>query len=275
VLYAAGDVSLQGFQEAEAKLKEARSNYEAAELKYKDAASRINEAGENVNEEYYSADDRFYQAQIEEEESQIRMLDEKIERCSIRAEQDGIVTDLPAASITRVQQGDKLVTITGDSERRLEVNVLTNKEPYLKVGDKVSMTHRLKSDYNTYDGVITAIDSYAEKSVSALGADEYRVRVCVDVSGIEKLKEGYELDAQFTTYHSEDAISVPNSALFTKDGQDCLFTVSGGRAHLKQVEVRHRGNIRSEISSGLSDGEIIIVDANQKELEDGAAVAEA
>ncbi len=300
VLYEAGAEALYNVEEAENQLAEARSACVSAEQKYRDAQSRYGKLGNNVNAGYYASDDRSYAAQIAalekkladytalsdgtggeeleigmliaEEASQIRMLDEKISRCAVRAQQDGLVTELPAEALSRVQPGDPLATVGEDSVRRLEVRALTNQEPYLRVGDAVTLTQKLKSDRVSYEGVIAQIDGYAEKGVSALGADEYRVRVVVDVKNGEALKDGYELDAMFTTYSGESSLSVPNSALFRQDGQDCVFVVSGGKACLRPVELSHRGALRSEIASGIGEGEQIIVDANQKELADGTAV---
>ncbi len=210
--------------------------------------------------------------QIAEEESRIRELENKLERCTVRASCDGYVSELPAATLSDVSEGDLIATVRERGDFKLEVNVLTNEEPFLHVGDAVTLTQKLKGQYTVYEGVIGEIGSYAEKSLSATGAEEYRVRVVVDIAENSGLKDGYELEARFTTYRRDAALSVPNSALFKENGQDCVFVVSGMRAQLRPVEVVHKAAIRTELASGVSAGDRVVTDANVEGLADGALV---
>lgn len=242
-------------------------------------AARIQEAQEKLNDylALSNEDAEAYQKlsvgqQIAEEQSQIRRLEEKLERCTIRALCDGIVSALPAESLSDVSEGELVATVRESAGLRLEVNVLTNEEPFLKVGDAVTLTQKLKGQQTTYTGKIREIGGYAEKSVSATGADEYRVRVVVDLPENSGLKDGYELEARFTTYSSDAALTVPNSALFKVDGKDCLFVANGWSAELRNVEIAHKASIRTEIASGLSEGETVVSDANREGLEDGAII---
>lgn len=250
-LFEAGAEAEHSVMEAENHLAEAEGACEELRKKFDDALTRYEALGEDVNAEYYAANERSFEAEIAalereladyralaagsggeklsvgkliaEEESQLQRLEDKLTRCTVRAERDGLVIDLPAESQSRVSPGDALVTVREDAACVLEVRVLTNEEPYLKTGDPVTLTQKLKSDRLTYQGRISQIDDYAEKTVSALGADEFRVRICVEIADGAALKDGYELEAMFTIYENDAALTVPNSALFREDGADCLF----------------------------------------------------
>ena len=301
-LYEVGAESRIAVEEAEKAYREAQGQSEEATRKYDESRRRLSGSG---NSAYYGTLNQSYSAriqaaqeklndylalsaaagpeaeayeklsigkQIAEEEAQVLRLREKLERCTVRALCDGYVSALPAENLSDVTEGALLATVRERADFTLEVNVLTNEEPFLRVGDDVTLTQKLKGQQTAYAGVISEIGSYAEKSLSATGAEEYRVRVVVDIPESEGLKDGYELEARFTTYHSDAALTVPNSALFKDGGQDCVFVVSGMSAETRPVTVVHKASIRTEISSGLSAGEQIILDANQEGLENGTPV---
>lgn len=301
-LYALGAESKVGVEEAEKAYQEALAQSQELSRQYAEASARFAGGG---NGAYYGAHDQSYATRIEairqqleeyealaaiedyegadygtsslgrqmaEEASRIRQLEEKLDRCTVRALCDGIVSELPAETLSDVSEGENLATVRESAALTLEVNVLTSEEPFLRVGDSVVLTHKLKGAQTTYEGAITEIAGYAEKRVSATGADEYRVRVVVGVPENQGLKDGYELEARFTTYHSDTALTVPSTALFKVDGQDCVFVVSGLQAQQRNVTVVHKATARAEIGEGLSEGERVIADANQEGLEDGSLV---
>ena len=227
--------------------------------------------GKLANDNITSAEETT-KKQIAQKQTQIAQIDSKIDRCTVRATAAGVVTELPAEKINRVAEGDVLAVIKTDSKLKAESDVLTNEEPYLKTGDKVVLTQKLKNDNTDYTGSIAEIYDYAEKKTSALGNDEYRVRVVVEIDDADKLKDGYELEADFVTYESKDALTVPNSSLFKKDEKWYIFRKEGGKAKAVEVELAHRGSIESEIASGINEGDEIIIDANTEKLLDGVSI---
>lgn len=298
-LYEIGAESRVGVEEAEKTYLEAKSESDALSSQYTDARAHLSGGGT-----YYGALNQSYaeriqaaQAQLNdylalaatedpaedygtsslgvqmaEEASRIRQLEEKLDRCTVRALCDGIVSDLPAEALSDVAEGELIATVREKGDFTLEVNVLTSEEPFLRVGDAVTLTQKLKGQQTLYEGRITEIGGYAEKTLSVIGAEEYRVRVMVTIPETEGLKEGYELEARFTTYHSDAALTVPNSALFKADGYDCVFVISGMTAKQRSVEIAHKASIRTELAAGVSAGERIVADANVEGLEDGSIV---
>ncbi len=299
-LYEIGAESRAAVEEAEAALKEARAESATLARQCEEAARRLSGAGT-----YHSAQDESYAVrmqtvqetlddylalaaaedpgaevfsrlsigkQIAEETSQIRMLEEKLERCTVRANGSGYVSSLPAETLSSVTEGDPVVVVRESAALTLVVNVLTSEEPFLRVGDAVTLTQKRKGEKTVYEGAISEIGNYADKGLSATGAEEYRVRVVVALPEDAGLKEGYELEARFTTYRSDAALTVPNSALFKVNGQDCVFVVSGLRAEARPVVIAHKAAIRTEIASGIQAGDRIVTDANLEDLEDGALV---
>lgn len=299
-LFTAGVITKNELDEAQNSYDTASNSYNDAVQKYDDAYARTSENADNT--EYYKsiqedfdiqlkaiyakrdslesqlANDKMSSAevsvntQIAEKQTLISQLNDKIARCTVKAQADGMVTELPAEKINHVAEGDVLAVIRPESELRAEADILTNEEPYLNVGDTVKLTQKLKNDKTEYSGTIAEIYDYAEKTTSALGNDEYRVKVVITLDDAQNLKDGYELEAEFVTYSTEKGLVVPNSALYKKGDDYFLFKNDNGTAREIPVVLAHRGNINSEIASGVSAGDEIIIDANTKDLVDGAEV---
>ncbi|MBQ9604578.1 MAG: HlyD family efflux transporter periplasmic adaptor subunit [Firmicutes bacterium] len=299
-LFTAGVLTKNELDEAQNNYDSALNSYNDAVQKYDDAYARTSENADN--DEYYKsiqedfdiqlkgiyakrdslesqlANDKMSSAevsvntQIAEKQTLISQLDDKIARCTVKAQADGIVSELPAEKINHVVEGDVLAVIRPENELRAEADILTNEEPYLNVGDTVKLTQKLKNDKVEYSGTIAEIYSYAEKTTSALGNDEYRVKVVLTLDDAQNLKDGYELEAEFVTYSTEKGLVVPNSALFKKGDNYFVFKNDNGTAREMPVVLAHRGNINSEVDSGVSSGDEIIIDANTKDLVDGTEI---
>ncbi len=299
-LFAAGVATKNDLDSAKNEYDSAKNEYDTALQKYDDAFARASEG--EMNDDYYKSIQEDYDIQLKgiyakksslesqlendnitaaknavnkqiaEKQTEIKQIEDKIARCKVTAQADGLVADLPADKINHAETGTVLAVIKTDSNVRAEADVLTNEEPYLNIGDEVKLTQKLKSDKIEYTGTITEIYNYAEKTVSALGNDEYRIKVVMTVDDAESLKDGYELECEFTTYSSDNAIVVPNSALYQKDDAYFVMKNAGGIAAETSVTVAHKGTLNSEIASGISADDEIIIDANTKDLADGKKI---
>ena len=300
-LFSAGVISKNEMDEAQNKYNSSQSSYNEATQKYNDAVARASQSSSENSEYYKSIQEDFdiqlkeiyakrdtlesqlsndkmslaeanTNSQISEKQTEIKQIDDKIARCTIKAQADGIISDLPADKINRVEAGTVLAVIRPESDLRVEADILTNEEPYINVGDKVKLTQKLKNDKREYSGTVAEIYDYAEKKTSALGNDEYRVKVIMTLDDATDLKDGYELEAEFVTYSSESGLIVPNSALYKKGDGYYVFINDHGTAKEVPVVLAHRGNINSEVESGISAGDEVIIDANAKDLTNGAEI---
>lgn len=217
-----------------------------------------------------------YRALAESENRNAEIAAKKLENCTIKAPCAGIVTDLPIEQVTRISEGEKVAAIRTEDGAGIECSVLTTYEPYLKTGDPVSIVQKLKGGNVSYPGHISEIYDYAEKTTSALGTDESRVKVKVAFDGeTAAMKNGYELEVEFFAYQpAQEVISVPNSAVFKEGDQSFVFTVAGGKARKTQIEPGHKGSSRTEVLSGLAEADTVVINCNNQDLEDGVSVSE-
>ena len=212
--------------------------------------------------------------QIQNENVAVRQLEDEIGDCTIIAPESGYIVDLPIENLSNVQAGQAAATIKSDRLFLISVDVLTNVEPYLKTGDPVKLMQKLKSGDRDFTGTIKEIYNFATESTSALGLEEHRVRVEVAVSDEHvKLKDGYEVDAEFTTYRQANVLAVPNSALFEINNTKYVFKAVQNRAVLTPVRIGHKTNTETVIVSGVSKNDQVIFNTNTEGLSDGTKIS--
>lgn len=208
---------------------------------------------------------------IKTEETNISQLEAQIDDCKVVAECDGSILRLPAQDMSMIQSGQVVAVINATQEPMIEAHVLTNVEPYLEVGSAVVVIQKLRNQENHYSGTISEIYNFAEQGTSALGLDEYRVRVKAKVDpGQEiQLKSGYSFDLQFTLYESADELIVPVNAVFQADQQDYVFVVENGRVTKKAVSTGYRSSSQVVITAGLNEGDTVITNVDSEDIYEG------
>lgn len=229
---------------------------------------------EKLKNDYSSDAVLRLKALMDAEEAAISRIDEQIEDCCITAPCSGYITSCPVENISFISAGQTIVTIKSEKLFTVYADVLTNSVPYLKEGDYVKLTQKLKGQDNIYAGKIKEIYNYAEQSFSALGLKEQRVRVIIDVIDSDTfLQDGYEVDVEFEIYREENKLSVPNSCLFKRDGQDYVFKKEHGRAASVPVETGYKTSTETVIESGLSENDTVIYNSNTEGLSEGTKIS--
>ncbi|CDN15582.1 RND efflux membrane fusion protein [Richelia intracellularis] len=79
------------------------------------------------------------------------------------------------------------------------------------------------------------------------------------VSDSRVLSDAYRVDAQIVVWEDKDVLQVPLSGLFRCGKSWCVFTVKEGKAHPQQIQIAHRSNFSAEVTTGLSQGEEVIL----------------
>jgi HlyD family secretion protein len=123
-------------------------------------------------------------------------------------------------------------------------------------------------------GVVRLVEPSARTRISALGVDEQRLNVVIDLpSRPVSLGDGYRLDAAIVTWEGRDVLAVPAGALLRTDASWEVFAVHDGRARCVPVRIGHVGTDAVEVLDGLRRGDTVIVFAPD-ELREGARVRE-
>jgi HlyD family secretion protein len=126
------------------------------------------------------------------------------------------------------------------------------------------------------EGRVRLVEPFGFTKVSALGIEEQRVNVIIDIVSPRdewtRLAHGFQIDARIVLAERPDVLKVPLTALF-RDGDDwAVFVVAGGRAALRHVTLGDRNGIEAEIADGLSAGESVVLHPSDR-VADGVRVA--
>ncbi len=192
---------------------------------------------------------------------------------AIKAPVSGKVLKVMQQSEGIVQAGTPLMEI-GDPHR-LEVvaDVLTEDAAQIQQGAEVQLANW--GGATTLTGLVRLVEPAAFTKVSALGVEEQRVNVVIDITTppavLTALGDGFKVDVRVLVQKVDNAIQVPVSALFPVGSRSGLFVLEHGHVRLQEVDVSSRNGVTAWIKTGLTPGMQVIVYPDTK-LKDAQAV---
>jgi HlyD family secretion protein len=180
---------------------------------------------------------------------------------SLRSPVSGVVLRVFEESAGVVQAGQPLLEIGDPSRLEVVVDVLTTEAVGVKPGHLAELVRWGGSE--TLHGRVRVIEPSAFTKLSALGVEEQRVRVVIELldppDARDGLADGYRVEAKIEVASVEDAVRVPSSALFREGEAWAVYAVHDGVAHKALVELGLQGPELAEVSSGLEVGDRVIV----------------
>lgn len=116
----------------------------------------------------------------------------------------------------------------------------------------------------TLQGRVKAVEPAAFTKVSALGVEEQRVIVRIELSSPpgqwRALGDGFRVGVRIVTQRVEDALRVPVSAVFPRpEGGHAVFVIDAGRARVRPVQTGARNGQHAWVQQGLAPGDKVIV----------------
>jgi HlyD family secretion protein len=183
------------------------------------------------------------------------------DRLEIRSPVAGRVLRVLLESEAVVTLGTPLLEIADPSDLEVVVDVLTT--------DAVQITPGMPVRIERYgvgqplDGRVRLIEPSAFTKVSALGVEEQRVNVVIDLVAPsdqwKTLGDGYRVEARIIVFSDDNAVKVPGGALFREGEHWTVFVFDGGKAKKRVVEVGHRNGVEAMVAKGLEVGEQVVV----------------
>ncbi len=204
---------------------------------------------------------------------------------AVRAPVAGRVLRVLQPSAGTVALGAPLLEIGDTAELEIIAEVLTGDALQAKPGTPVRIDRW--GGATPLAGKVRLVEPAAFTKISALGVEEQRVNVLIDIASPPQqwraLGDGYRVGVRIVSLARDDALRVPVSAVFPSvlprtpsAGGDAramaVFVVDAGRARLQAVEVGGRNGEDAWIVSGLRAGERVIVYPGDA-VEDGVRVA--
>ncbi len=180
---------------------------------------------------------------------------------AIKAPIAGKVLKINQQSEGLVQAGTALLELGDPGDLEVVVDLLTEDAAQVKPG-----TPALLSNWGSPQPLparVRLVEPAAYTKVSALGVEEQRVNVVLDILAPREqwnaLGDGYKADVRIVVQTEKDALKVPVSALFPSGARAALYAMEGGRARLHEVEVLARNGSEAWIRGELAPGTEVIL----------------
>lgn len=201
--------------------------------------------------------------------AQTRLQREDCDCVPITSPVDGVVLRVIQESESVVPAGEALIEIGDPTDLEIVVDLLSADAVNVAPGQRVSIVRW--GGPKGLEGRVRRVEPFGFTKVSALGIEEQRVNVVIDLvsdrSEWARLGHGYQVDLRIVLWEADNIITLPLTALF-RDGEDwAVFVVSNGEAEKRPVQIGRQNGLTAEIRSGLETGEEIVLHPNDQVVE--------
>lgn len=177
---------------------------------------------------------------------------------TLKSPVDGRVVRLHLDSAAPVTAGQPLLEIGDTQAVEAVIDVLSSEVHQIATGAPVSLS--LGGSAPAIAGRVARVEPVAFTKVSALGIEEQRVNVIVDLApGAQGLGDGFRVDARITVSSQDGALLVPSAALVRDGAGWRVFAMEGGKARARPVTLKARNTDSAWIAEGLKAGETVVL----------------
>lgn len=175
---------------------------------------------------------------------------------------DGVVLQVIEEN-ARVVSPDMPILEVGDPrDLEAEIELLSSDAVRVRPGAPVEILHWGGDE--PVQGRVSAVEPGGFTKVSALGVEEQRVRVRVDLIDHESvaptLGDRYRVEGRIVTWHEDDVLRVPVGALFRRGDRWMVFVIGGdGRASETEVRIGRQDGRHAQVLEGLQEGDRVVL----------------
>lgn len=220
----------------ENQLQEANNNY----------SKIIQGVSANVKKEY--------EAQIDEVMIQIKILEKNMEQASIKAEFDGVITELNVHQGSMTQAGVPTVEIQDDKNLGIYVEVLVEDAIEVTKG----MAFNILDDEVIKELQVSRVYPKAQAKISDLGVEQKRVRIEADLNDAG-YKLGSEVDVEIVLKEKNNVLLVDKDAVYEKDNIKYVTVLSGKNEIETEITTGIEDDKYVEVLSGLSENDTVLI----------------
>jgi len=192
----------------------------------------------------------------------------------IRAPVTGRVLKLIKESEGVVQAGTPLIDLGNPQDLEVVAELLSTDAVQVRQGQEVHIDGWGGAPVL---GRIKRVEPAGFMKVSALGIEEQRVRTIIDIteppSAWRNLGHDYRVVVHVVIWKGTHVLTVPIGALFRVNDQWAVFRNENGRARTTEIVIGHRNSRVAEVSSGLSEGDQVVLHAGDR-VSDGTRIAQ-
>jgi HlyD family secretion protein len=180
---------------------------------------------------------------------------------TLRSPIDGVVLERHRESEAVVMHGEPLVTVADTSALEVVADYLSSDAVRIQPGMRAFIDQW--GGGQPLDAVVRRVEPAGFLKISALGVEEQRVWVVLDLKDVaaagRALGDGYRVEVRVVTWEGGDVVRVPVSSLFRRATGWAVFVEEGGLARERPVQIGHRNGTFAEVLSGVSVGAKVII----------------
>lgn len=178
----------------------------------------------------------------------------------IRAPISGVVSKVYRSSPGPVQRADPLLDIVTVDDLEVVIEMLTADAVRVRPGAPVTLDGWGGEPLTT---AVSRVSRAGFSKTSALGVEEERTEVTVDLSAVDRkilarLGDRYHVSCSLVIAEIPDATIIPIGAIFRRGEGWAVFRVESGRAHETPVEIGERGLRQVRILKGLNASDRVV-----------------
>ena len=214
------------------------------------------------------------EANIKQAEIEVNTAETNVSYTKITAPMDGTVISVPVSegqTVNANQTTPTIVTIADLSKMKIKPEISEGDITKVKAGQEVSFT--ILSDSQTvYHSVIDSVDpantttsdssstsSLSSSSSSTTSAIYYYANVLID-NPDRTLRIGMTTENNIKIANAKDVLLVSNMAIQKSDGKSFVNVLNDkNQPEPREVEIGVQNDFKTEIKSGLNEGEKVIV----------------
>lgn len=238
------NASQRAIQAAERQVKTAQGNYDLALAQWEMQTSAPREE-----------DQMLCQARIRQAEAELRLMDQRLKEMTLTAPFEGVIIEISRQSGEIVQPGQSVLRIRPAADFQIEAEIYEGDIGSIQPGQAVKI-ELVAFPNETLSGQVALVNP-ATRIINNIVY--YPVLVELDES-FEGLQAGLTADIKIVLESKENILTVPESAVTTKNGQSFVRVYrADGTVEEREVVLGMRGEgFRVEVISGLEAGDQVI-----------------
>jgi HlyD family secretion protein len=191
----------------------------------------------------------------------------------VRAPRDGSILRVFEESERVVPAGAPLLEIGDPSSLEIVADLLSTDAVNVSPGGRVIVDRWGGED--VLNGRVRLVEPSSFTKVSALGVEEQRVNVVIDVTDApsiwKRVGDRFALEVRVVTWECPDVLKVPVGTLFRRGDQWAVFKVVGNRGVAQTIRIGHQNSLEAEVLAGLEAGDQVIVHPSER-VSDGVRI---
>lgn len=207
------------------------------------------------------------------EERQLQRMRLQLEKCIIKAPQEGIVIyfSRPWDESSRIRQGAQvfyqqpIFTLPDLNNMQVKLKVHESVVKKVQLGQEATMQVEALPNQILH-GKVKAVGSVAQSDGwRSGGVKEYQTEVSIDdLPKDAGLRPGMSAEVKILIRTVEDAITVPVQAVTEIDDQHVAYVVASGKVERRKVKVGESNEQLIQVLEGVLEGERVALDARSR-----------